>query len=106
MSAVFKREVGAIIRALSVGNVLCDVFAALIMTARIPVFAVSTAVHVVTAVKADVCSLHLDSLKIDLIAALKTEMMSLFYLWYIHGCFPIAICVLPFQPVFLTPDIG
>lgn len=85
--AVFKREDGAVIGALAFGDVLGDVFAALIMGTRIPEFAVAAAIHVLSAVGAGVGALHFDAIEIDFVTALEAKMMSLFDLGCVHFLF-------------------
>jgi hypothetical protein len=82
--AVLKSEESAVIAALPVWDVFGDVLAALVMAAWIPVLAVAATGHVLAAVGTRVRSLHLDTIKIDLIAALETEMVSFFDFWNVH----------------------
>ena len=84
MGTVLKRKMGAIVRPLPVRDIFGDVFPALIVSARIPVFAVAAAMHILAAVGAGICSLHFYSFKIYLVAAFKTKMMPLFDFWYVH----------------------
>jgi hypothetical protein len=82
--AVFEGEICAVIGPLPVRNVLGYVLATLVVGTWIPVFTVFAAMHVLRAVGAGVCSLHLNTIKIDLVVAFKAEMMSFFDFWYVH----------------------
>ncbi len=84
VGTVFKGEVGAEISALTVCYVFGYVLATLIMSTRIPVFTIFAAMHVLRAVRAGIVSLHFNTVKIDLVVAVKAEMMSFFCFWYIH----------------------
>jgi hypothetical protein len=104
--AVFKCEVRAVIGSFAIRDVLGDVFSALIVLSWIPVLAVATAIHVLTAVRADICALHFDSIKIELVAAFVTEMMSFFYLGYVHCLFPNFFSASHYAvPVFFGTDV-
>jgi hypothetical protein len=82
--AIFKSEVGAEIGPLSVRYVFCYVFATLVVGAWIPVFTIFAAMHILRAVRAGIGPLHFNAIKINLIVAVKAEMMSFFCFWYVH----------------------
>jgi hypothetical protein len=75
----------AVISGFSVRDVFGDPLPALIVISRVPVFAVSTAMEILSTVGTRIGSRHLDSFKIDFLPALETEMMAFFNFWNIHG---------------------
>jgi hypothetical protein len=82
------------------------VLSALVVGAWIPIFAISTTVHVMAAVGAFIGPLHLYSFKIDFIATLEAIMVSLLNFRYVHIDFPSEHLHLgPFMPVLFGPDM-
>jgi hypothetical protein len=82
--AVFKSEMTAIIGSLPVRDVFGDVLPTLIVRARIPIFAIFAYVHVRGAVGTQIGPLHLDTIKVHLVAAFKAKIVFLFYLGNKH----------------------
>jgi len=76
--SVFECEMATVVGSFAIGDVLGNVFFALVVRRRIPILTIAAAVHVLRAVWALIGTLHLDALEVDFIATFKTKMMSFF----------------------------
>ena len=85
IGAVSKGKVRAVVCPLPVCDELGNVLPTLIVRPFVPVLAVFADMEITGAVGAEIRSLHLDSVKIYLMAAFKAKVVFLFYFWNKHG---------------------